>query len=45
MTHLVEKETLVRANNAVLLTLVCGGLVVTAFGAAIYDIGRLVAAW
>jgi hypothetical protein len=45
MAHLVEKEFLLRANSAVLLTIVCGGLAVCALGAAVYDLGRLVAAW
>jgi len=45
MTHLIEKETLLRANTALLLTLVGGGLVACAFGAVIYDIGRLLSVW
>ena len=40
MMHLVEKETLWRANAAFLKTAVCGGLAACALGAAIYDIGR-----
>lgn len=43
--HLVEKETLVRANVAVLLTLVWGGLAACALAAAVYDIGHWVADW
>jgi hypothetical protein len=41
MTHLVEKEKLQRANAALLMTVVCGGLGACALGAAIYDFGRL----
>jgi hypothetical protein len=45
MAHLVEKRTLLRANSALLLTLVGGGLLACAAGAAIYDIGRMLGAW
>jgi hypothetical protein len=38
--HLVE-----RANGALLLTLVGGGLVACAVGAAVVDIGRWMAGW
>jgi len=47
MTHFphhlphVEHDTLVRANNALLLTLICGGLAACAIGALIYDFGRV----
>ena len=45
MTHLhmphVDHDTLVRAENAVLLTLICGGLAATAIGALIYDLVRV----
>jgi hypothetical protein len=40
MTHLVEKEKLQRANAALLMTVVVGGLGACALGAAIYDFGR-----
>ncbi|HEY7301097.1 MAG TPA: hypothetical protein VH684_24685 [Xanthobacteraceae bacterium] len=40
MAFLVEKETLQRANAAVLKTVICGGLAACAFGAAIYDFSR-----
>ena len=40
MMHLIEKETLRRANTALLKTAVCGGLAACALGAAIYDFGR-----
>ena len=39
--HLVDHDTLVRANNALLLTLVIGGLAACAVGALIYDLGRV----
>jgi hypothetical protein len=45
MAHLVEKDTLVRANAALLQTLVCGGLIVCALGAVVFDIGRAIAIW
>ena len=45
MAHLVEKRTLLRANSALLLTLVGGGLAACAVGAVIYDIGRMIGAW
>ena len=45
MAHLVEKEALLRANSAMMLTLVGGGLIVCAFGAVIFDIGRAVGVW
>ena len=43
--HLVNHDTLVRANNALVLTLICGGLAACAIGALIYDLGRVVGAW
>jgi hypothetical protein len=45
MAHLVEKESFVRANTAMMLTLVWGGLAVCAIGAVIFDLGRVFAAW
>ena len=45
MAHLVEKETLVRANSAMILMLVGGGLVACAVSAAIVDVGRMFGAW
>jgi hypothetical protein len=45
MAHLVEKQTLLRANSAMMLTLIGGGLIVCALGAVIFDIGRAVGAW
>ena len=45
MAHLVEKQTLLRANTALLLTVVWGGLGACALGAVIVDVGRWFAAW
>jgi len=45
MAHLMEKETLLRANSALLLAIVGGGLAACAVGAVVYDVGRLVGAW
>ena len=45
MAHLIEKETLLRANSAMMLTLVGGGLIVCAIGAVVFDIGRAVGVW
>jgi hypothetical protein len=43
--HFVEKQFLVRANTALLLTLVGGGLAFCAVGAMIYDLSRLFRGW
>ena len=40
-----DRHLIARANGALLLTLVGGGLVACALGAAVYDIGRWMAAW
>jgi hypothetical protein len=45
MAHLMEKRTLLRANTALVLTFVWGGLAACAVGAIIYDLGQLVGAW
>lgn len=45
MTQLLVKQTVERAEAAVLETLVFGGLIVTAVAAAIYDIGLWIGAW
>ena len=45
MAHLVEKETLLRANAAMVLTLVGGGLMICAMGAVVFDIGRAFGIW
>ena len=43
MAHPVEKQFLARANTALLLGLVCGGLALCAFGAVAFDLSRLFA--
>jgi hypothetical protein len=45
MSHLMEKQTLLRANAAVVLTFVGGGLVACAVGAIVFDIGRAIGVW
>jgi len=45
MAHFMEKETLLRANSALLLAIVGGGLAACAVGAVVYDIGRVLGAW
>ena len=45
MTQLLVKQTVERAEAAVLETLVFGGLILTAVAAAIYDIGLWIGAW
>jgi hypothetical protein len=45
MAHLVEKQFFFRANTALLLTLVGGGLAVCAFGAVVFDIARWFSIW
>jgi hypothetical protein len=40
MPHPVEKPFLERANSALLLGLVCGGLAICAFGAIAFDLSR-----
>ena len=45
MAHLVDREFLVRANRAVLLGAVGGGLVFCVVAAAIYDIGYWFGLW
>jgi len=45
MAHLVEKDTLIRANNALILTLVLGAAGLCALGAVAYDINRWLTAW
>jgi hypothetical protein len=45
MAHPLEKQFakpfLARANSALLLGLVCGGLAICAFGAVVLDLSRL----
>ena len=43
MAHRVERQFLARANSALVLTLVCGGLAICAFGAVAFDLTRLFA--
>lgn len=43
--HLVDHTFIARANTALLLTLVCGGLMVCAVGAVVFDLGRSFGAW
>jgi hypothetical protein len=43
--HLVDKRMLERVERAVLLGLVGTGLAVCAFGAIVFDVGRLFSAW
>ena len=43
--HLPGKETVERVENAVILSVIGTGLVACAFGAIVYDIGRLFFAW
>ncbi|MDC7787109.1 hypothetical protein PQJ75_30585 [Rhodoplanes sp. TEM] len=43
--HLVEKDTLIRANRTFSLGLVWGGLAVCVMAAAVYDVGHWVGAW
>jgi len=43
VAHLMEKQFLARANTALLLGLVCGGLALCAFGAVAFDLSRLFA--
>jgi hypothetical protein len=45
MSHVMQKELLLRANSALLLTLVCGGLAACALGAVIFDVGRWLSIW
>jgi hypothetical protein len=45
MAHLVEKQALLRANSAMMLTLIGGGLILCALGAVVFDIGRAIGAW
>jgi hypothetical protein len=45
MGHLLEKEALLRANSALMLTIIGGGLIACALGAVVFDIGRIIGAW
>ena len=43
--HFVDKHTLARVNTALMLGLIGTGLAACVFGAVVYDLGRLFAAW
>lgn len=43
--HFVGRQTLARVNAAVMLGLVCSGLLACMLGASVYDLGRLFSAW
>jgi hypothetical protein len=50
MAHLadkahLDKHTLAWVNSAIMLVLIGGGLLVCVFGAAIYDLTRLLSIW
>jgi len=40
MTHPVAKEFFARANSALILGLICGGLAVCVFGGIAFDLSR-----
>jgi hypothetical protein len=43
MPRPVARQFLARANSALLLALVCGGLAICAFGAVAFDVGHWLA--
>ena len=43
--HGFDKHTLARLNTAIMLGLIGTGLATCVFGAVVYDLGRLFAAW
>ncbi len=43
--HGLDKHTLARVNTALMLGLIGTGLATCVFGAVVYDIGHLFAAW
>jgi hypothetical protein len=45
MPQVLERDTLQRANTAVMLSLVWGGLALCALGAVVYDLGQMLAVW
>jgi hypothetical protein len=45
MPQVLDKHSLLRANTAVMLGLVWGGLALCALGAVVYDLGRMLAVW
>jgi hypothetical protein len=45
MSHLVEKDTLLKVNSVMILLLVGGGLAACAVGAVIVDVARVFGVW
>ena len=43
--HFVDKQMLARFNTVLMLGLIGTGLAACAFGAIVYDVGRLFSAW
>ena len=43
--HFVDRHILDRLNSAIMIALFGGGLLACAFGAIVYDFGRLFLAW
>lgn len=43
--HFVDRQILARVNSAIMLGLVGSGLAACAFGAFVYNVGRLFSAW
>jgi hypothetical protein len=43
--HCAGRQIFARVNTAIMLGLVGSGLVACAFGASVYDFGRLFSAW
>lgn len=44
-SHLVDKHSLERVNKVVMIGLIGSGLVACGIGAAIFDVGRMLAIW
>jgi hypothetical protein len=44
-THCPDRQMLERIENAIMLGVIGTGLAACAFGAIIYDVGRLFSAW
>ena len=43
--HCVDKHTLARVNTVLMLGMIGTGLAACAFGAIVFDVGRLFSAW
>lgn len=43
--HFGARQALARLNAAIVLGLVCTGLLACMLGASVYDVGRLFSAW